>query len=145
MAINTNKVLIGGLVAGVVINVIDFALNTFILGARMKAETDAFKPGLSDQMMQGNAVVSYVIMDLALGFALIWTYAAIRSRFGPGLRTASFAAVLFWLLALIFTAGYRQMGIMSAGLWWTFAFAGLINFLLAAWAGAKIYSEEPTI
>ncbi len=145
MAINTRKVLIGGLLAGVVINVIDFALNTFILGARMKAETDAFKPGLSDQMMQGNAVVSYVIMDLALGFALIWTYAAIRPRFGPGLRTASFAAVLFWLLALIFTAGYRQMGIMSAGLWWTFAFAGLINFLLAAWAGAKVYSEGPTI
>ncbi len=143
MAINTRKVLIGGLVAGVVINVIDFALNTFILGARMKAETDAFKPGLSDQMMQGNTIVSYVIMDLALGFALIWTYAAIRPRFGPGLRTASYAAVLFWLLALIFTAGYRQMGIMSSGLWWTFAFAGLVNFLLAAWAGAKVYSEGP--
>lgn len=143
MAINTRKVLIGGLVAGVVINVIDYALNTFILGARMKAETDAFKPGLSDQMMQGNTIVSYVIMDLALGFALIWTYAAIRPRFGPGLRTASYAAVLFWLLALIFTAGYRQMGIMSSGLWWTFAFAGLVNFLLAAWAGAKVYSEGP--
>lgn len=143
MPVNTKKVLIGGLVAGVVINVIDFALNTFILGARMKAETDAFKPGLSDQMMQGNAIVSYVIMDLALGFALIWTYAAIRPRFGPGMRTATYAAVLFWLLALIFTAGYRQMGIMSSGLWWTFAFAGLVNFLLAAWAGAKIYSEGP--
>ena len=38
MPVNTKKVLIGGLVAGVVINVIDFALNTFILGARMKAE-----------------------------------------------------------------------------------------------------------
>lgn len=144
MAINTKKVLIGGLVAGVIINAIDFALNTFILAARMKAETDAFKPGLSDQMMQGSTIVSYVIMDLALGFALIWTYAAIRPRFGPGLRTASFAAVLFWLLALIFTAGYRQMGMMSSGLWWTFAFAGLINFLLATGAGAKVYSEGPT-
>ncbi|MFL5550358.1 MAG: hypothetical protein ACJ77Q_07715, partial [Gemmatimonadaceae bacterium] len=76
--------------------------------------------------------------------ALIWTYAAVRPRFGPGLRTASFVALLFWLLALIFTAGFRQMGMMSPGLWWMFAFVGLVNFLLAAWAGARIYSEETT-
>ncbi len=142
MPINTKKVLVGGLVAGVIINVVDFATNTFILGARMKAETDAFKPGLSDQMMQGSSIASYVIMDLVLGFALIWTYAAIRPRFGAGARTAVYAALLFWLLALIFTAGYRQMGIMSPGLWWTFAFIGLVNFLIAGVAGAALYSEE---
>jgi len=142
MPINTKKVLVGGLVAGVIINIIDFVANTFILGARMKAESDAFKPGMSDAMMAGNAVISYVIMDLVLGFALIWTYAAFRPRFGAGARTATYVAVLFWLLALIFTAGYRQMGIMSSGLWWSFAFIGLVNFLIAAWAGAAVYSEE---
>jgi len=131
-----------GLVAGVIINIIDFVANTLILGARMKAESDAFKPGMSDAMMAGNAVISYVIMDLVLGFALIWTYAAFRPRFGAGARTATYVAVLFWLLAMIFTAGYRQMGIMSSGLWWSFAFIGLVNFLIAAWAGAAVYSEE---
>ena len=142
MPINTKKVLVGGLVAGVIINIIDFVANTYILGARMKAESDAFKPGMSDAMMAGNAVISYVIMDLVLGFALIWTYAAFRPRFGAGARTATYVAVLFWLLALIFTAGYRQMGIMSSGLWWSFAFIGLVNFLIAAWAGAAVYSEK---
>ena len=144
MPINTKKVLVGGLVAGVIINIIDFVANTYILGARVKAESDAFKPGMSDAMMAGNAIISYVIMDLVLGFALVWTYAAFRPRFGAGPRTAIYVAVLFWLLALIFTAGYRQMGIMSSGLWWSFAFIGLVNFLLAAWAGAAVYSEEGT-
>jgi len=142
MAINTNKVLLGGFVAGVVLNVIDFVVNVYLLAARNKAEMDAFKPGLSDQMMAGSAVASYIIMDFVLGFALVWTYAAIRPRFGPGLRTATYAAILFWLLALIFTSGFRQMGIMSSGLWWTYAFIGLVNFYLAAWAGAKLYSED---
>jgi hypothetical protein len=142
MPINTKKVLLGGLVAGVVINIIDFVANTFILGARVKAESDAFKPGMSDAMMSGSAIISFVIMDLVLGFALIWAYAAFRPRFGAGARTATYVAVLFWLLALIFTAGYRQMGIMSSGLWWSFAFIGLVNFLIAAWAGAALYSEE---
>lgn len=142
MAINTNKVLLGGFVAGVVINVIDFVVNVYVLAARNKAEMDAFKPGLSDQMMSGSSVASYIIMDFVLGFALVWTYAAIRPRFGPGLRTATYAAILFWLLALIFTSGFRQMGIMSSGLWWTYALIGLVNFYLASWAGAKLYSEN---
>ena len=142
MPINTKKVLLGGFVAGVIINIIDFVSNAYILGARMKAETDAFKPGLSDQMMSGNTMISYVIMDLVIGFALVWTYAAIRPRFGAGVRTAVYAVVLFWLLALIFTAGYRQMGIMSSGLWWSFAFIGLVNFLIAGIAGAALYTED---
>lgn len=141
---NIKKVVIGGIVAGVVLNVIDFISN-YALAARMKAETDAFKPGLSDQMGGSSMVISYIIMDLALGIALVWTYAAIRPRFGPGPRTAAFTALLFWLLALIFYSGYRQMGMMSPGLWWTMAFIGLVNFLLASWAGAKVYTEEGTV
>jgi hypothetical protein len=142
MAINTQKVLIGGIVAGVVINAIDFITNTYILGARMKVETDAFKPGLADQMMQGTAAVSFIIiMDFILGIALVWTYAAIRPRFGPGMRTATYAALLFWILYGIFVAGYMLMGMMSSGLWWTFAFIELVNLLVAAWVGARLYSE----
>ena len=142
MAINTGKVLVGGVVAGVVMNVIDFIVNMFIVGDRMKAETEAFKPGLSDQMMSSSTMVSYIVMDFVLGFALIWTYAAIRPRFGPGIKTASYAAILFWILAGIFLSGYLHMGMMSTGLWFTFAFMGLVNFLLSAWAGAKFYTEE---
>ena len=138
---NIKKVVVGGIVAGVVLNIIDFISN-YALGARMKAETDAFKAGLSDMMASSSAVVSYIVMDFALGIALVWTYAAIRPRFGPGPRTAAFTALLFWLLALIFYAGYRQMGMMSPGLWWTMAFVGLVNFLIAVNAGAALYSEE---
>src|SRR2546423_12662885 len=142
MAINTNKVLLGGLAAGVVLNVIDFVASTYVLGARMRAETEAFKPGLSGQMMTGSAIASYILMDFVLGVVLVWTYAAIRPRFGPGLRTATFAALLFWVLGLIFNVGYLHMGMMSSGLWLAFAFIELVNFFLAAWLGAKLYTEE---
>jgi hypothetical protein len=143
MAINTQKVVVGGIVAGVVMTVIGFVSNMFILGARMKAESDAFKPGMADQMMQGPAIITNIVMNLILGIALVWTYAAIRPRFGPGLKTATYVAALFWLLASIFYSGYMHMGMMSAGLWWSFAFVGLVNFFLSAWAGAKLYSEGP--
>lgn len=142
MAINTQKVLIGGVAAGIVMNIIDFVSNMFIVGTRMKAEADAFKPGMSDQMNQSSTMVSYIVMDLVLGILLVWTYAAIRPRFGPGMKTATYVAVLFWILAGIFLSGYLHMGMMSSGLWWTFAFIGLVNFWVSAWVGARLYSED---
>ena len=145
MAINTTKVLIGGFAAGVVMNVIDFVSYSYILGARMKAESDAFKPGMSDQMMSSSMMVTNIVMDLVLGILLVWTYAAIRPRFGPGFRTAVYAALLFWVLAGIFLSGYMHMGMMSAGLWWSFAIIGLVNFLVSAWVGARLYSEDSAV
>jgi len=142
MAINTKKVLIGGIAAGFVMNIIDFISNMYILGARMKAETDAFKPGMTDQMMHVSTTVSYIVMDFVLGILLVWTYAAMRPRFGAGMRTATYVAVLYWILAGIFLSGYLHMGIMSAGLWWSFAIIGLVNFLVSAWVGAWLYSED---
>ena len=141
MAINTKKVLLGGIVAGVVMNVIDFIVQ-YVLGARMKAESDAFKPGMADAMMTGSGLATGIVLDIVLGIALVWTYAAIRPRFGPGPRTAMYAGLLFWVLASIFFSGYMHMGMMSTGLWWSFAFLGLVNFLVSAWAGAKVYSED---
>ena len=142
---NTQKVLLGGIVAGVVMNVIDFIVNKYVLGARMMAESEAFKPGMSASMMSGKVMVSYIVMDLVLGILLVWTYAAIRPRFGPGIKTATYAALLFWILAGMFLSGYLHMGMMSSGLWFMFAIFGLVNFLLSAWAGAKFYTEDSTV
>src|ERR1700738_1289760 len=73
MAINTQKVLLGGIAAGVVMNVVDFVSNKFILGARMMAESEAFKPGMAASMMTTSVMISSIVMDLALGILLIWT------------------------------------------------------------------------
>jgi hypothetical protein len=142
MAINTQKVIVGGLAAGVVLNVIDFVTNMYILGDRMRAESDAFKPGLSEMMNTGRAIGVYIVMDFILGILLVWTYAAIRPRFGPGMKTGTYAALLFWVLGGIFYSGYLMMGMMSAGLWGTFAIVALINLLLAVWVGGRLYTEE---
>ena len=143
MAINTQKVLIGGIAAGVVMNIIDAVVNKFILGARMIAEAEAFKPGMTASMNSTSVMISYFVMDLILGIALVWTYAAIRPRFGPGMKTATYAAILFWILAGVFFSGYLHNGMMSMGLWLGFALFGLVNFLVSAWVGAKLYSEGP--
>lgn len=142
MAINTQKVLVGGLAAGVVMNVIDFLTNGVLFADRMKAEAEAFKPGLSDAMMSGSSIAVYVVSDLIVGILLVFTYAAIRPRFGAGPRTAVIAALILWALGAILTYGYLQMGLMSPGSWAMYAVVWMINLAVSAWVGARLYTEE---
>jgi hypothetical protein len=142
MAMNTSKVLVGGIAAGIVLNVIDWVTYTYVVADRVKAEAEAFKSGLGSAMMAGNAITVYVITDLVVGILLVWTYAAIRPRFGPGPKTAAAAAILFWIFGSFLNASHILMGMTSIGLWWTTGIIWLISLLLAAWVGAKIYTEE---
>jgi len=147
MAVNMNrkKVLLGGLAAGVVLNFIDYLSNAVILADRMRADANAFKPGLGDQMaaMSGSQIAGYVFFDVIVGILLVWTYAAIRPRFGPGARTAVYVGLLFFVFGLILTYGYKEAGMMSPSLWYTYSGIWFVNLMLASVVGGRVYSEEP--
>jgi hypothetical protein len=142
MAINTSKVVLGGLAAGVVLNVIDWVTYTRVIVDRVTAEAEAFKPGLGATMMAGNAITIYVITDFIIGILLVWLYAAIRPRFGPGPKTAVTAAIVMWLVVATIHLGDIAMGMASTGLYATEIIIGLVALLLASWVGAKLYTEE---
>src|SRR5262245_55070813 len=90
--INIGRVLLGGLVAGVVLNIGEFVLNDFVLGAQMKdfMATHRFnEPG-------GSFIALAVGLTFVLGIVILLGYAAIRSRFGAGPKTAIIAALFAW-------------------------------------------------
>ena len=142
--INTQKLLVGGLAAGLVLSIIDFLSNAVILADRMRADANAFKAGMGDEMaaMGGGQIAVYVFFDFIIGILLVWTYAAIRPRFGPGARTAAYVGLLFFVFGLILTYGYKEMGVMSPGLWWTYTGIWFVNLQLASLVGGRVYSEE---
>jgi hypothetical protein len=144
MAINTSKVIVGGLVAGLVLNVLDFILNMYVVADRMKVEANAFKAGLGDQMgaMTGKQIAGYVIMDFVIGLLVTYTYAAMRPRFGPGAKTAIITALVFWIFGTIVSVNYMAMGIMSQGLWLTIGAWYLVSLIITTMVGGKLYSEE---
>lgn len=148
MAVNLNrqKLLIGGLAAGLVLNIIDFLANAVIFAARMQAEANAFKAGLGDQMaaMGGGQIAVYLFFNFIVGLLLVWTYASIRPRYGPGARTAAYVALVFFVFGMILTYGYKTMGMMSPGLWWSYTALWFVNLMLASTVGAWLYSEDET-
>lgn len=144
MAMNTRKVVVGGLIGGVVLNIIDYVSNVLIFGNQMRADANAFKPGLGDQLasMESSQVITYVITDFVIGLLLVFMYAAVRPRLGAGPGTAVTVAFVFWIFGTLVALGYKIMGVMSSGLWWQFGMVWLVALVLTALVGAKIYSEE---
>ena len=138
--INTGKVIAGGLAAGVVANVIDFLVNGVWLADRWKTQTAKLNPNLD--MMSTNALAYYVGFDFVIGILLVWLYAAIRPRFGPGPRTAMIAAIPVWLLFTGVNVSFAVTTMYTWKLMGVASVAGLVSLLLASYVGAMIYKEE---
>ena len=144
MAINTGKVLIGGLAAGVVLFLLDFLVNGFLLVEQNEAALTALNPALLENLEGAAIMAFFVAFDLALGIIMVWTYAATRPRFGPGPRTALMAGALVWLIITLMYMGQTVMGLWDWGYFITGSVIYLIVFLIAAYVGAMIYKEDVT-
>jgi hypothetical protein len=138
--INTGKVLVGGLVAAIVFFAIDSATYGFI----MKEAYDAnmVRLGLDPAAMSGApAMIGWVVSELVFGFLVVFTYAGLRPRFGPGVKTAVYAGLLPFLYIFMVLWGQTQGGLMTTSLFWQGAFFGLISILAGSVAGAWVYKE----
>ena len=138
-SINTRGVVVGGLVAGLIINVSEYILNEPVLGAEMQAQLAARNlPAVG-----GGAIAGFVVLGFVVGIVLVWLYAAIRPRFGAGPRTAAIAGVAVWFLDYFCgSVAFSALGVFSGarllflGLVW-----GLVEMIVAALVGARLYSE----
>jgi hypothetical protein len=147
MGINTRKIIVGGLAAGLVLNILDFIMNGVVFADRMKVEANAFKAGLGDSMavMDPKTIAGFVIMDFVIGMLLAYTYAAMRPRFGAGAKTSIIGALILWLFACIVTSNYMIMGMMSRGLWMTYALGYLVSLIITSLVAGALYSEDTTV
>jgi uncharacterized membrane protein len=136
--INLQKVIIGGLIAGLVLNIVDYVLYNMILKQQLAAAMTALgKPPV------GSAQAPYfVALDFVTGIFLVWLYAAIRPRFGAGPATAVKAGLALWFVAGFLGNMYMwAMGIMPQNLILVPMVVMLVSCPLAGVLGAKFYTE----
>jgi len=137
--INITRVLLGGLLAGLVICFGEFILGWVILGGQW-AEVLA-EAGMGE--FGGGQEASFLIVAILYGIALIWIYAAIRPRFGPGPKTAVVAGLTLWVVAWLLVCTYViVIGVFPAGLLIAAIVWGLFELPIAAVAGACLYQES---
>ena len=90
--INWARIVRGGLIAGVVINM------RLVIAPRYY---DGSWRGLlwALKRLDGRTLLSFVVPGLVIGLCLLWVYAAIRARYGPGPTTAIRAGLAVWLIS----------------------------------------------
>lgn len=139
-SINTGKVISGGLVAGVVFNVLDFANNALLVGADFAANSTRL--GLDPAALESPAAIAtWVIIDFLFGILVVWTYAAIRPRFGPGPKTAVLAGLVPFIAVSLVIFGLTQGGLFTMALYWKQTIISFFIVSIGAVAGAWVYKE----
>jgi len=141
-SINTGKVVAGGLVAGVVANAVDFVTNNYVLAADWQAWAAAHNIDAAT-LTSGAVAGTWIAVDFIFGLLLVWTYAAMRPRFGPGIQTAFFAGLVIYLAPTLVLFGFTMMGMMTMAMFVKGSCAAIVATFGAAIAGAAIYKEEP--
>ena len=136
--INFGRVLLGGLVAGLVINSGEYLLNGVVLAKQME---DMFRK-MNVPAPAGNFIAVAVTLTFVLGIVIVWLYALIRPRLGPGPKTAIVAALIAWFSIYLYkgTLNGLLFAIPLNSMLIAFAWA-LVAYILGAIAGAWVYKE----
>ncbi len=137
--VNLSRVIWGGLLAGLILNLGEFTLNEVLLGKQWESVIKTFNLPPAD----GATISWFILMGFILGIVTIWLYAAIRPRFGAGPKTAIFAGLVVWFLGWAWGFGWTYItGLYPASLTFSTVIWGFFEVPLAALAGAWLYKED---
>lgn len=139
--INKGRMLLGGLLAGVVVNLSEWFWNGVVFAKEVQ---DAMASLNRPQAMAGSAVVVYVLWGFLVGILAVWVYAAVRPRFGAGPKTALRTGVMVWLLVYVqASVGMAPLSLFPARLMLIGLPVTLVEIVVATLLGAWLYKEEP--
>jgi hypothetical protein len=138
--INVGRVILGGIVAGIVGDVLDIPVDGVWLAKRWTDGLSALgHPGYGT-----NQIICFNVLGLIVGLVAIWIYAGIRPRFGAGAKTAIYAGIATWILAFLVpnVAFMWVEGLFSEPLTLYTTAGNLVECVIGAIAGAALYKED---
>jgi len=137
---NWSRLILGGLIAGVIIDVFEYVTNGVILADEWAG---AMKAVGKPETLSSLQMVAFNIWGLAMGVLALWLYAAIRPRFGAGPKTAICAGAAVWALGyLMGSAGDFITHVLPRRLLAISIAVGLVEIIVATLAGAYFYRES---
>ena len=140
MAVNSGKVIAGGLLAGFVFNVFDMIWNFTVLqadGLAMAARLNLNPAVFTDFSYQ----IPWIVVDFVLGLLTVFIYAGFRPRFGPGPKTAVTAGFMPWVAITSIFCGFASMGVLTEAMAIKASLLAIVTVTVGSIAGAWAYNE----
>jgi uncharacterized PurR-regulated membrane protein YhhQ (DUF165 family) len=137
---NVRRLILGGLVAGMVFNLVDYLVDVVMLGAEW---SEGFK-ALGHNGFSTNQLIGSGVTGLVGGTVAVWIYVGIRPRFGAGPKTAIYAGLAVWIVGILLPnlIFMRIFGLFPSHLTLMTTFGALAEAVSGAVAGAAIYKED---
>ncbi|MCC6590498.1 MAG: hypothetical protein IT168_27650 [Bryobacterales bacterium] len=136
---NVKRIVLGGLIAGLVLNVGEAVLHAAVLG---EATTKAYAALGVPLAPNGLALAQLVLMTFVHGIIGMLLYASFASGCcKPGVKLAVQVGLLLWVLSVVYGAVYLGAGyhgLLPANLIWTPVLWGLVEFPLAMVCGSRV-------
>ncbi len=141
--INIGRWVVGGLVAGIVINILGYLVDGMMLASRWNQ--DLVRLGRPE--FGTRQIVWFNVIGFGLGLLAVWVYAAIRPRFGAGIGTAVYAGIAVWVAtSLLPNASIMWVpGLFNNHLTMYTTLGALVELVAGTIAGAALYREEPVM
>ena len=136
---NLGRVVIGGLAAGLVANILGYIVDNVILASQW---AEAMK-ALGRPDFTTSQITAFVVLGFTYGIFTIWLYASIRPRFGAGPKTAICAGVAAWVAGLLIpnVALLGVTGLFPRDLVALTTLGALVEWVAGALAGAALYKD----
>jgi len=135
--INWSRVVFGGVFAGLIINLFQIFWSGIVLGRQWQAAMHSLH-----RSSPRGAVWIFLLDSFAIGIAAMWLYAAVRTRFGPGPRTAVATGFAYWIIGCALPdIGIAQTGVFPLRLLVLTNLGALGILVLATLVGASFYRE----
>jgi len=138
MTINIKRFITSGLVAGVIIIIIGFALVP-IIGNQMN---DVLK-SLSLPPLSPAAMGFFAFVSMANGMAVTGLYILIESHFKSKMKAAFLASIVFWFFSYFLSSaalvayGFMPFTLTAIGTGW-----GILEVVIAGIVSSKLYSRN---
>lgn len=126
------RVLISGLIAGLIVNIPDGIVSGGVFAGEFKERLA--RQGLA---VKPSAFIFYIVATFVFSVIMMWLYAALKRSYGPGPKTALLTGIITFVLIRLVGFGHVVSGEESFGFYFGTALAQLVGIILGVLAGQK--------
>lgn len=138
--INLGRVILGGIVAGLVGDILGYVVDNVMLSGKWMAANQHLGLGA----LTSGQILGYNLLGLIAGLVTIWFYAAAKPRLGSRYRTVLNVSLGVWLIGYVVpNAGFMYVsGMYPPDLMVYTTLGALVEVFVGTMVGAQLYRES---
>jgi hypothetical protein len=136
-SINAKKVIIGGIITGMLLNIVDAPNGVFVSGPKIVEFL------LAHGFTPNPLVPAYFFpFHLLYGMMIVWTYASFIPKYGATRKNAIYSTLLFLMTTRFMALGFVVMGLFPLEIFLMLSLTMTIGSLFGGLVGCWYYSKK---